>query len=367
MEVRGRGVNEVFSEALQYLSHAGVEENSRNGSVIVAPEPVLTTYTHPTERVLFSPLRDANPFLHVFEALGFLAGHADLEWYAYFAKNIRNYSDDGKTLWGNYGVRWRSWFGWDQLRQIVKELKKNPASRRCVLSMWDPGCGVDLAAQAFFSSGPHRIGDFYNAQVGGLDVPCNTHIYFDLRGGVLNMTVMQRSGDALWGVYGANAVHMSILQEYVAAGVGAPVGVYRQFCNNFHVYPANLPNAPQAYASVAPFSCIRALAIDADTSDAYKTGEVTPFPLVNTDIETWDADLKRFMERPCDGPGAGSIYRFEDPFFNSVAQPMYCGWKQRKEKRGTCIEWARLISAPDWRKACVEWIERREAKKGSAE
>ena len=66
MELTATNVNQAVNEGFHYLAVAGVEENSRNGKVIVAPEPVLTTYTHPTERVLFSPLRDANPFLHVF-------------------------------------------------------------------------------------------------------------------------------------------------------------------------------------------------------------------------------------------------------------------------------------------------------------
>lgn len=39
-------------------------------------------------------------------------------------------------------MRWRKFFGYDQLDWIVEELTANPDTRRCVLSMWDPGAGV---------------------------------------------------------------------------------------------------------------------------------------------------------------------------------------------------------------------------------
>src|SRR5580698_2494000 len=137
MEIHATNVNDAVDNGFHYLAVAGVEENSRNGKVIVAPEPVLTTYTHPTERVLFSPLRDQNCFFTFFESLWMLAGRNDLAWPLYFNSKFGQFSDDSKTLWGAYGMRWREWFGYDQLPLVMKELKKNPNSRRVVLAMWD--------------------------------------------------------------------------------------------------------------------------------------------------------------------------------------------------------------------------------------
>jgi hypothetical protein len=225
-------------------------------------------------------------------------------------------------------------------------LTSNPESRREVLTMWDPGSLDDNEEPREGS------GDLYVGGHGGRDVPCNTHAYFDLRGERLNLTVCNRSNDLLWGLCGANAVHMSVLLEYMAAWVGAPVGAYRQFSNNVHVYPAALGTTYPGNA----FERIRELAVDASIHDYYKQGKVKTFPLVNTDIKTWDADLKRFMEKPV-RTGYGDV------FFSSVAMPMYQAWDERKNKRGNGLEWARLIAAPDWRRACVEWIVRREARK----
>ena len=59
---------------------------------------------------------------------------------------------------------------------------------------------------------------------------------FSKRNGVLNMSVTNRSNDIVWGLFGANAVHMSILHEYMAARTESKVGVYTHFSNNAHAY-----------------------------------------------------------------------------------------------------------------------------------
>src|SRR4051812_29373079 len=179
-------VNEALSEGLNWLKAAGVRSPSRNGDVLVSPVPVVTEYAYPTERVLFSPLRDANPFFHFFEALWMLAGQRDLTWPLYFNKGFGAYSDDGVTLHGAYGYRWREWFGVDQLELIVNDLSASPDSRRAVLAMWDGEFDLEKAAE------------------GGKDVPCNTTAFFDRRDGRLNMMVCCRSNDIYWGAYGAN-------------------------------------------------------------------------------------------------------------------------------------------------------------------
>ena len=104
---------------------------SRNGAVIRYKRPVTIIYTRPTERVLFSPARDANPFFHLYEAVWMLAGRNDLKSMTNYVARFKDFSDDGETLHGAYGYRWRKYFGYDQLDWIVDELKANPESRRC--------------------------------------------------------------------------------------------------------------------------------------------------------------------------------------------------------------------------------------------
>ena len=90
-----------------HLESCGIWQESRSGKVIEYPEPVMTTYKRPEERVLFYPSRDANPFFHLFEALWMLAGKNDLEYVSRFNSRMKDFSDDGKILNGAYGHRWR--------------------------------------------------------------------------------------------------------------------------------------------------------------------------------------------------------------------------------------------------------------------
>ncbi|MGI9141970.1 MAG: hypothetical protein ACR2IJ_02160 [Fluviibacter sp.] len=66
MEITVRNVNQAFSELFWRLKALNLRpEPTRNGPALVFPEPVITTYTCPLERVLFHPGRDCNPVFHL--------------------------------------------------------------------------------------------------------------------------------------------------------------------------------------------------------------------------------------------------------------------------------------------------------------
>jgi hypothetical protein len=337
MEIHATNVNQALAQALRLLKLDHTEEQSRNGPVWVFPEPVMTIYDRPQERVLFSPLRDANPFFHLMESLWMLAGREDVAFPAYFAKNVANYSDDGVTLHGAYGRRWRSSFGFDQLLIIARELREKPETRRCVLQMWDTSRWIAG------HSDDEELGfdDLRKATAGGKDVPCNTHIYFDARGGVLNMTVLCRSNDLWWGCYGANAVHFSVLQEVMAAWVGVPVGVYRQFSNNLHLYTDNV--------DVAKLDDYIA---DAELNDEYLNCGFDYFPLVRGGTERWLAELDQFMKDPMNE----YPFNYDEPFFPTVAIPMYRAWWLRKHGKAPHEI---TLAAKDWEYCANSWLARR--------
>lgn len=228
MEIFARNVNDAFHQAawLMMQLRGAREQGSRNGTTIEFDEPVFTHYSHPDECVLFSPARDANPFFHLFEALWMLAGRQDVEFPAHLVKRMAEYSDDGRTMQGAYGYRWRKFFGFDQIESVIKTLSKDPDSRRAVITMWEPKFDV-LGADH---------GSFTRGGLASKDIPCNTQIYFKIRDGALRMTVCNRSNDLLWGAYGANAVHMSILQSYIAGKLGRRPGTYTQMSDSLHVY-----------------------------------------------------------------------------------------------------------------------------------
>jgi Thymidylate synthase len=217
--ISARNVNDAWLEAKQLFSNKELYtiKPSRVGEVAEINEPVVTRYDKPNERVLFDPVRDANPFFHLLEGLWMLAGRRDVAWIKRFNSKFDQYSDDKITFHGAYGFRWRNHWTFDQINHIIKMLKTTPTERRAVLQMWDPAI---------------------DGQGSGLDYPCNTNIYFKIRNGELYMTVCCRSNDIIYGTYGANAVHMSMLHEYMAGMIGVGLGPYHQISDSFHYYTA---------------------------------------------------------------------------------------------------------------------------------
>jgi hypothetical protein len=313
--IPGVNVNTVFTDALWWLKVSGLKERSRNGPVLVAPGPVISEYRRPWERLVFNPDRDANHVFHLMESIWMLAGQNDVRWLLPFNARFVDYTDNGVTQHGAYGYRWRDFFNVDQIHDVIEELRANPDSRRAVIGMWDPE--FDLRA-------PVR------------DVPCNTHIYFDCRGGKLNMTVCNRSNDALWGCYGANVVHMSVLQEVIAWGVGVPIGVYRQFSNNLHVY-TDLPMAATLLAHPP-----------ADSHNLYEYEGVRVIPLLTGDEEWADLieDCDAFVLQGTNVASTAPALRTH--FMRSVAQPLYNGYLARKA--GQSVDWDSIPHC-DWKVA----------------
>jgi thymidylate synthase len=351
--IHARNVNDAFMSGLALLRESGVREQSRAGEVLVFPTPVVTVYERPRERVLFHSQRDANPFFHLMESLWMLAGRHDALWLDQFVGDFSGrFAEDDGVQHGAYGFRWRSHFDIDggghplnlpdQLDVLVDLLKKNPSDRRTVLTMWDPV--ADLGAQK-------------------RDIPCNTHAYLRVketpgpainapgRGGVsedvyhprrvLDITVCCRSNDAVWGAYGANAVHFSVLQEYLAARIGVGVGKYYQLSNNFHVYQDILDKMGPLKPAV----------------DTYADG-VKVVPLVNYP-DTFDAELANFMI--FDSMGVPSPKGYRNQFFTRVAIPLFESYKLwRAKHHGAALDGLRIMpEGNDWRLAAEQWFQRR--------
>lgn len=329
--ITAKNVNHALEDALWWLRVGGEYTSSRNGRVLMSKTPVITCYKNPMQRVMFSALRDANPFFHMMESLWMLAGRRDVAFPSRYAKQIAEYSDNGKSLYGAYGHRWRKWFSTDQLMDIVNMLKQDPSTRRAVLAMWD--AYLDLPRVHIVK-----------------DMPCNTHIYFNAALGRLDMTVCCRSNDAVWGAYGANAVHMSMLHQFIAESAGIPMGMYYQFSNNFHVY-IDRPDVQRLLNEKNGDVLYRA-------DDRYATNHIMPVQLIRTaqgeSMDNFMADLRKFM----DDPDCDVVYATE--FFGSTVVPMQVAHTAHKQGyTENAIEAAKHIVAEDWRIACTEWLGRR--------
>jgi thymidylate synthase len=323
-------VNGALPKGIDMLRTYGKERPSRNGPMLEMPGPVSTVYKYPHHRVLFAPARDANPFFHLFESLWMLAGRNDVAFPAQFAKNMLNYSDDGDMLNGAYGYRWRSYFNErDNLERVIHDLRADNNTRRAYLPMWD---GV-LDGWPIQVNGEHIISK---------DYPCNVGVNFKVRDEQLHMTVFCRSNDIVWGAYGANAVHFSMLQEYVASHVGVGLGTYTQVSDSFHAYHeredwTRLVNLEQ-YANAYFRHSYQAL----------------PLVLANERSEQFDADLVDFF-RCWEFDEDPHPEKFRTQFFAVVVAPMY---KAHKHRDFRYLE----PHVVDWRAAGYQWLQRRAGK-----
>ena len=346
--ITARNVNEAYHLGLGLLHRDGVLQSSRAGDVFVINSPVTTAYMSPTERVLFAARRDANPFFHLMESLWMLAGRNDATWLDNFVSSFsKRFAENGGLQHGAYGFRWRNHFildscneedaidgvdiEFDQLERVIRLLRQNHLDRRIVLQMWDPevDLGIDVK-----------------------DVPCNICALPRINQGNLDLTVFCRSNDAIWGAYGANAVHFSVLQEYMAARIGVRVGTYYQISNNFHAYVEVMKK------HYSP---------NDDMIDPYCEGTATPLNLVD-DPETFDTDLKAFFDE-CSGTIRNDSHQYRNMFFERVALPMFYSYQAWREGNRD-LAYDHIFNMPfgnDWRGACLDWYNRRNYRRLLAE
>lgn len=362
--ISARNVNEAYHAGLSYLLAAGREEATRAGPCLVASGPVTTIYARPCERILFAPKRDANPFFHIAEALWMLAGRNDAALLNRYVRDFgARFAEPDGTIHGAYGHRWRAALGYDQLAFIIDKFRKDPGTRQCVLSMWDgPGEPIDSGSINWTCGDNDLRGDWR-------DRPCNTHIYFRLRneievvgmsyghgiGGAsqaqmayLDMMVCCRSNDIIFGAYGANVVHLSILQEYMAAMVGAQVGVYHQVSFNFHAYLDALAKVGKP-----------------ELDDRYASDGLLPMPLVDHP-ESFDSEVHRLLKMVDEDSWGGVQPFWRNDFLGGTAMPLlraHSRW--RAGAREQALDGLEEVMAPDWRAAAQEWMARR-LKRGAA-
>lgn len=336
--IRGRNISAIYELGRTMLDAHGIHAETRNGPALVLPGPTITEMGRPRERVLFDPARDANPFFHIVEAVWMLAGWRDgtvLDRY------VRDFTaryaepESGGELHGAYGHRWREMFGCDQLLVVGEMLRKDPGTRRAVVQMWSPE--ADLGENK-------------------RDLPCNTQLLFRTRrlpdGHLaLDMTVVNRSNDMVWGAYGANVVHMSILMETMAGLADMRLGTMYTLSNNMHGYVDVLKKMP--YADTA-WEC------------PYGSSEVVALPIFDAGSalpvqaeRLLEEDVHRAMGYIMD---SDTDFRagIQSRWLRNTVLPMV-DMHQRGRAHGwaAALEYTHTIEATDWRRAASLWAQKR--------
>ena len=166
----------------------------------------------------------------VHELLWFLRGETNI---AYLKDNKvgiwDEWADGDGELGPVYGKQWRRWVGadgveFDQIRWVLDEIKRNPDSRRLIVSAWNV---ADLPKMAL--------------------MPCHTLFQFYVADGKLSCQLYQRSGDIFLGVP-FNIASYALLTHMVAQVSGLGVGDLVHVLGDAHLYDNHVEQAREQLA-----------------------------------------------------------------------------------------------------------------------
>ena len=160
---------------------------------------------------------------------------AELLWFLRGDTNVRWLQEQGVTIWDEwadadgelgpvYGHQWRSWptpagGHVDQLGAVVEQIRRDPDSRRHVVSAWNV---ADLSAMAL--------------------APCHTLFQFYVAEGRLSCQLYQRSADVFLGVP-FNIASYALLTCLVAQITGLRTGDFVHTLGDAHLYVNHLDQA----------------------------------------------------------------------------------------------------------------------------
>lgn len=154
----------------------------------------------------------------IYELLWFLQGNTNVQWLQQHGVRIWNeWADEQGDLGPVYGHQWRSWPDYqggtiDQIGQVVEQIKRNPDSRRLLVSAWNVAEVSKMALP-----------------------PCHTLFQFYVANGRLSLQLYQRSADLFLGVP-FNIASYALLLMMVAHVTGLKAGDFVHTFGDAHIY-----------------------------------------------------------------------------------------------------------------------------------
>ncbi len=167
----------------------------------------------------------------------------ELLWFLRGETNIKYLKDNGVSIWDEwasesgdlgplYGKQWRDFSGVDQIQWVVDEIRRNPDSRRLIVSAWNP---------AFIPDGTKKPQE--NVRFGKMALaPCHCLFQFYVVDGKLSCQLYQRSADLFLGVP-FNIASYSFLTHMVAQVTGLEAGDFVHTFGDLHLYSNHLDQA----------------------------------------------------------------------------------------------------------------------------
>lgn len=164
----------------------------------------------------------------IYELLWFLKGDTNVKYLQENGVRIWNeWADENGDLGPVYGHQWRNWNSEDidQIKEVVETLKKNPNSRRMLVSAWNPSVLPDTSKS--FSE---------NVANGKAALPpCHAFFQFYVADGKLSCQLYQRSADVFLGVP-FNIASYALLTMMMAQVCGYEPGDFVHTFGDVHIY-----------------------------------------------------------------------------------------------------------------------------------
>ncbi len=154
----------------------------------------------------------------IYELLWFLRGDTNVKYLQENGVRIWNeWADADGELGPVYGYQWRSWPDYsgghiDQISEVVDTIRRNPDSRRMIVSAWN-------------------VGDLNNMKL----PPCHAFFQFYVADGRLSLQLYQRSADIFLGVP-FNIASYALLLQMMAQVTGLRPGDFVHTLGDAHIY-----------------------------------------------------------------------------------------------------------------------------------
>jgi thymidylate synthase len=161
----------------------------------------------------------------VHELLWFLAGDTNVRYLQEHGVSIWDeWADERGDLGPVYGQQWRSWpaadgAAVDQIAEVIGEIRRNPNSRRLIVSAWNPAAVKQMALP-----------------------PCHCLFQFYVAAGRLSCQLYQRSADVFLGVP-FNIASYALLTHMVAQVTSLAPGEFIHTFGDAHLYLNHLEQA----------------------------------------------------------------------------------------------------------------------------
>lgn len=213
-----------YHDLMQHVLDHGVEKHDRTGTGTISVFGYQMRFN----------LADGFPMVTT-KKLHLRSIIHELIWFLKGETNIQYLKENGVSIWdewadenGNlgpvYGSQWRSWKGADgktvdQITQVIEQIKKNPDSRRLIVSAWNVAEIENMALP-----------------------PCHAFFQFYVANGKLSCQLYQRSADIFLGVP-FNIASYALLNMMVAQVCGLEPGEFVHTLGDAHLYSNHLDQA----------------------------------------------------------------------------------------------------------------------------